>query len=187
MKTFLTIEKTSLTIVLFLLFFSNNAFALEVNNPINEYDSIYKYNALENKNSFPNLATTDDPTSIISTVKELPKVNDLSNDVLKGLQDVSEKHNFSAEQIDNAISSIKSRSGLKTFLVGNSLGVLKFQLAQTKDQILTLNALTLKTTDSTMKIQIDSQIKLLQEEQVKVENFLLEQNNKFPGEFPVYT
>ncbi len=73
---------------------------------------------------------------------------------------------------------LENRSGLATFFVGNNLGVLKFQLVQVNDQIYVLNTLLGESQDDVTKSQINGQIKFLQEEQIKVENSLL-QNNKF--------
>lgn len=173
----LKIKRISLVIiVLFLLLFSNKVLALEVTNSINENDSMYQYNALENKNFFPSLAVAD---TINSVVKELPKGGELPDDITTKLQNINEKQDFSIIQINNAIDTLKNRSGVKTFLVGNSLGILKFQLVQIKDLISTLNALNKKTEDITIKVKINNQTELLKEEQAKVENFILEQKDRF--------
>ncbi len=173
----LKIKRISLIIVLFLLLFSNKVLALEVTNSINDNDSMYQYNALENKNFFPSLAVADIATDNI--VKELPKGGGLPDDITTQLQNIIEKQNFSIIQINNAIDTLKNRNGLKTFLVGNNLGILKFQLVQIKDLISTFNTLNQNTEDNTIKVKINNQIKLLQEEQTKVENFIIEQKDKF--------
>lgn len=159
-----------MTLLVFLPLF--NAQAANVSDPANEYDSMYRYNALENKVSFANYNFKD------STVL-FPELGNVPDDVANKLQDIAEKQNFSTEQIDNAISVLKDENGFKTFLVGNNLGVLKFQLVQIKSNASELNALVLINKDSANKMQIDTQIKSLKEEQAKVENLILEQENKF--------
>ena len=170
------IKKTLFIIILTLLFFSN-ASAAEVTNPINEYDSIYRYNALENKISFAGFPNNNTD----NLAEKLPAESVLSvpDNPLKELQDVTEKQNSSIEKSENAINAIENRNGFKAFLMGNNLGILKFQMVQMRDQASLLEALSLKSQDNINKIQIDKQIKSLKEEQIKVENFILEKDNKF--------
>ncbi len=174
-----TIKKISFTIVLTLLFFSS-AFASETRNTANEYDSMYRYNAIENNSLSPNLLVNN-----TEGLKEKPltKDDETTSDITKQLEDITLKQNFSTETIDNTINAIKKRGGLKTLLIGSNLGVLEFQKVQINNMIFRLNDLTLKTENSTNKIQqidsIDSQIKSLKEEQTKVDNFILKQNKKF--------
>lgn len=173
-----TTKKVSLAMVFALLFFSSTfAFA---NNP-SEDSSMYRYNALENNNFFLSSVANAASNVVISTTSlvEVPKNNKLPDDVSTKLQDVTKKQNFSTEQIQNTISSINSRGGLKAFILGNNLGILKFQLVQINDQIYTLNALFLEAQDGSIKIQIDSQIKFLKEEKTMVEDFILKQKSRF--------
>lgn len=167
------IKKTLFIIVLTLLLFSN-ASAFETTNPINEYNSIYRYNALENKLSFINITNNED-----NLAGKLPANSVLPDNTLKELQDIIEKQNSSTEKSESAINAIENRNGFKTFLMGNNLGILKFQIVQMQDQVSLLEALSLKSQDNINKIQIDKQIKSLKEEQIKVENFVLQQDNKF--------
>ena len=161
-----------LQLALSLLFFSNTNAAEIGNFPDN---NIYKYNALENNLSFFDL--TSNANNL--TENKLPGSQELLAELVKNLQDVTAKQNLSTLQANEAIDTLKNKNGVITFLVGNNLGVLKFQLVQIKDQIYQLNALTPGLEDNIIKIQIDSQVKSLKEEQMKVENFLLEQNKKF--------
>lgn len=170
-----TIKKISVIMVLALLFFSH-AFASEVNSSIDSIDkdnSIYKYNALENKISFSSLINVE------NLPEKYLKSDKLSDDFIKQLQNITEKQNFSINKTENAINTIQNRNKLKTFLIGNNLGILRFQLVQIKDQTYLLGILTLETENNMNKIQIDNHIKLLKEEQIKVEEFILEQENKF--------
>ena len=95
------------------------------------------------------------------------------------LQDITDKQNYSTQQIDEAINTLKKRNRIRTFLIGNKLGTLKFQMVQIKDQATLLEALALKTEYTKNKIQIASQVKFLREEQGNVENFIREKENEF--------
>lgn len=172
-RTKIVIKSISL-ITLFVLLPFLNAQAAEINNPINEYDSIYRYNALENKFSFINIKNNED-----NLAEKLPADSVSPDNNSKELQDVIEKQNSSTEESESAMDAIENRNGFKTFLIGNNLEILKSQVVQMQDQISILEVLSLKSQDNINKIQIDKQMKSLKEEQKKVENFILQQNNKF--------
>ncbi len=131
-------------------------------------DSIYKYNALENKTSFADLVKGEE---IIDTGM-------LHVDITEELQDLTLKQDFSVQQIENAMSSLE-KSEVKNLLLGPDLATLKFQLVQIKEEMTLLAALRERTEDNTIAIQIDNQIEFLKKEQKKVEDFILKQKNEF--------
>ena len=174
-----TAKKTSFALLLSLLFFSST-FASVPNSPINEYDSMYRYNSLENKSNFRSLANNNVDSLEEKHLKNSENEDSESpDDITKKLQDITEKQNYSIEKIENALNALENRNQVKTFLIGKNLGILRFQLVQIKDQAYLLDALIPQTKDSTINFQINNQIKVLKEEQIKVENFILEQENKF--------
>lgn len=179
MNTNKTLKKLSLVMTLGVLFFSNPSVS-KAENPINEnaYDSIYRYSALESKIRFPDVG------NVVYGQEELSEVGDLVADVkkeleIKKLQDIIEKQNFSAEEAERAMDVLSHRDKVTTFLVGNHLGTLRFQLVQIKDQITALNTLALKSTDSEIISLVEKQMGFAKEEQTKVENFLLKEEDKF--------
>lgn len=173
-KTTKIVIKSISLIILFVLLPFLNAQATEINNPINEYDSMYRCNALENHTSFY------DTINIKNNSEEKSFKNiEILTDVTKELQDITKKQDFSTEQIENTINTLKNKNEIQTFLIGNDLGTLRFQLIQIKGLTSMLDILVLKTEDNAIKIQIDDQVKSLKEEQKKVESFVLEQKSKF--------
>ena len=162
--------------MLTLLFFSH-AHANNIDTPIDENDSIYKYSALENKLSFRDFPNNTDVASSKEQSIQSNNVSTEPGDVSVKLENITERQNFSIEQINNAMNVLTNRDKVTTFFIGNNLGILKFQLVQIKDMIYSLEDLSLKS--STNKIEIDNQVNLLKEEEKKVEDFLLEQENKF--------
>lgn len=132
----------------------------------------YKYNALENKSSFVELQKDAD------TTEEAVKRRELERRIQGEWQSIIEKQNFSVGEIAKAVSALRDRNGMKTFLAGNNLSVLRFQLVQIKEIATLLNTLAKKTEDESTKIQIDNQIKFLRQEQKKVESFIFEQKNE---------
>ncbi|MEX2029018.1 MAG: hypothetical protein WD963_00865 [Candidatus Paceibacterota bacterium] len=167
------IKNMSLMVVFTLLPFSSTL-ANEINNPLNTDYSMYKYHALENKTAIFDLVNN------MNNLEEPPEVQSQSGyDAEKEWQQIAKKQNFSLEQITNAMETLKSRNEIRTFLIGNNLSILKFQLVQIKEQMIALNALAQKTKNNVLKTQISDEIEFLQEEQVRVENFIIEQENKF--------
>ncbi|MFA6353424.1 MAG: hypothetical protein WCW93_00610 [Candidatus Paceibacterota bacterium] len=168
------VKKIALLVIPALLF-SFTALANDTNYPINEYDSIYRYNALENKTSFmpSNPGDDSDQSDVMSPVN-----NELTDDIKK-LKDIIERQNSSIEQSENAMKNIMNRNGVETFLLGNNLGILKFQMVQMEDQGYKLKALAFTTKDSTLEIKIKNQIDILNKEKSKVENFIYQRDNNF--------
>src|SRR3989344_6929036 len=97
-----------------ILFFSYSfcffAFANELDNPVNEYDSMYQYHALQNKVSFFNIVNNAD-----NPEEQLSENNLVTYDDTEKLQDITKQQNFSIEKSDNAISAIEDRNGVTTF------------------------------------------------------------------------
>jgi len=171
--------------ILSLLFFPS-AFGNAEAEPKNENDSLYKYNALESKISFFDLNSSDvkssdslvnEESSVLINQKSKEELAE--EEVKKEFQNLTEKINYSMGRIETAVKALENKNRLGTFLIGNNLGILKFQLVQIKDQAYLLETLNKKTEDGDLKIKIDKQVKLLQEEQERVVNFILERESKF--------
>ena len=171
--------------ILSLLFFPS-AFGNAEAEPKNENDSLYKYNALESKISFFDLNSSDvkssdslvnEESSVLINQKSKEEL--VEEEVKEEFQNLTEKINYSMGRIETAVKALENKNRLGTFLIGNNLGILKFQLVQIKDQAYLLETLNKKTEDGDLKIKIDKQVKLLQEEQERVVNFILERESKF--------
>lgn len=132
-------------------------------------------NDFENKISFYNFPNN----TIDNIMDESSRNSELPNDFVKKLQNITARQNFSIKQIDDAMNILNKNSRVKTFLVGNKLGTLKFQIVQIKDQVISLQNLTLDLEYAKNKTQIANQIKFLEEEQEKVENFIREKEKSF--------
>lgn len=177
------LKKTTIKISLIILsivFFSSSVFANGLDEIVDENDSIYRYNALENKIYFPNTISNYNSSNSKEKLSVLGlEIHTATNDNAKKLKDITEHQNSSILESDNAISAIENRYGLKVFFVGNRLGVLKYQLVQMKNQSFVLNTLTLEAENSAIENQINNQVEISEQQQIKVENFILEQEDKF--------
>lgn len=172
-----TIKKIALTIIpiiLLSLFYFSFASANEQSDIEKEYDSIYRYNALENKNFF---AYSIDDSEII-LIEKLPE-NIITVTNADKLEYITKKQASSIEKSDNAISLIENRRKFGTFVFGNKLGILKYQMVQMKDQSHVLYMLLEDAEDVVIENQINSQVDVLALQQTKVENFILKQKDAF--------
>jgi hypothetical protein len=168
-------EKIKISLMILpIIFFSSISIVNANYDSLYEYNSIYKYNALENKTYFP---TTINNTETIE--EKLPEINPVIENNIEKLKNITNKQIDSIEKSDKAISRIENRSDLRTFILGNKLGILKYQMVQMQDQSYVLNALALDTKDTEKENQINNQVNILELQQTKVENFILEQENEF--------
>jgi hypothetical protein len=140
------------------------------NEALSKDSSIYKYNTLENKLS--NLNHIVDPAESTSSQVTVDSFMVESNNIAK-------KQNLSQEQVKEAIDRIESSSKLRTFLVENKLGTLRFQLVQVEDQVHSLRILVVEEIGIENKILIDKQIQVAKEEQKKIEDFLTGHDKQF--------
>jgi len=145
-----------------LLLSSNNAYALEQNNALENHSSV---NSLLNKETTP--------------VFQNPEIIIIEDVVISKLESITTKQNISIQIIDDATGQLKNRSGLKTFLIGNNVGVLKFQLVQIEDQAYRLNNLSLDASNNTEKENIEIQIEILNNKKIEVSKFINEQEQEF--------
>lgn len=157
--------------VLFVVFLSAGSITSAQDMSVSPDDSIYKYNALENKVNF--LKNTDNLN------EELTEDIILIDSNIKKLEDIIKQQISSIKKSEEAMTTIKNVSTLQTFIIGSRLGVLKFQIVQMEDQSYVLKMIALETTDNTIKNNINTQIEILEKEQEKVESFILEQDSKF--------
>ena len=162
-------------VILTIMSFSFCSSVLAQNIPVDQYDSIYQYNALQNKIHFPE-------TGNVAIIPEVALSNNNTatiDDNAKKLKDITEEQNISTEKSDNAITAIENGGSLKTFFIGNKLGTLKYQLVQMKEENRVLVVLALDAKDSATENQINNQVESLKKQQVKVENFILKQEKGF--------
>lgn len=179
MSTQLTTIKKVLLITTFTMLSFSSVIAFEPDNSINEYDSMYKYSAIENNSISPDLVANVSNTS----VKKLPDINNVNqNDFILRLESISEKQNSIFKLLEDAKDEINNRGKIKSFLIGNNLGVLNFQMVQVNNLVFRYNDLLLEIKDTGDVSQIDyilNEIKLLKEKKLEVKNFILEKDKEF--------
>ncbi|MEO5635463.1 MAG: hypothetical protein ABIS26_00965 [Candidatus Paceibacterota bacterium] len=188
------LKKISYALALSLLVFTNaSASTITNTDKIPESESMYKYGALESNIPFAVLASNTELGNISAENKVSNTLNDgaLSSNASpfdtynrdlfeKELEDTIDKQAFSVETLETTMNNInRNNHGFKTFLLGTNLGILKFQLAQIKDQAALLKKMSKETQDAADQALITEHQKILIEEQGKVEDFLFQQENRF--------
>ncbi len=92
---------------------------------------------------------------------------------------IAQQQNDSDATTTKTIEKVQSRNKIKIFLFGSdykNLGVLRSEMVQTRNRIDQLNRAIENATNTT---EIQAQIQTLEQEQVKIENFVKEQEGKF--------
>jgi len=126
-----------------------------------------------------NLSNQDIMNIINGYVEDTVVINEEEQNIIDEIKDVTEKQNYSKEQTNNKLYQIKNKSKAFSFLVGNKLGILRFQLVQVKDQVSRLKDLKEKVNNNIERLQIEDKLKLAEMERIILENTILEQQNRF--------
>jgi len=95
---------------------------------------------------------------------------------------VAQQQNESEATTTIAINKIENRNKIKTFLFGSdykNLGVLRSEIVQTRNRIDQLNRLMGQVENASSTAELQSQIDSLEQEQLKIDNFIKAQEGKF--------
>ncbi|MEK7124384.1 MAG: hypothetical protein AAB877_01725 [Patescibacteria group bacterium] len=98
------------------------------------------------------------------------------------VREIAKEQDESKDKVADGIDKIKNRSNIKTFLIGTdykNIGQLRSEMVKTRNQIAQLNRLLDKTTSEETKTALKEQIKTLEQEQQKIEDFLKANESKF--------
>lgn len=125
--------------------------------------------------------------STVSTfVKSLLDVADREKGKKSGIGEevkvIAQEQNDSSETTVTAMEKVEARKGVKAFLVGTdykNIGVIRSELAKTSNQIERLKEIISKTTNAADKAVLEAQVKVLEDNQVKVDAFVKSHEDKF--------
>lgn len=97
---------------------------------------------------------------------------------------IAQQQNDSDTTTTEVITKVNKRGKIKIFLIGSdykNLGALRSEIVHTRNRISQLNRLIQNATgtNATDTAEIQSQIKTLEQEQTKIENFINAQEGKF--------
>lgn len=95
---------------------------------------------------------------------------------------IAQAQNDSEKSTDEAIQKLEHRSSFKTFFVGTdytSIGEIRSEMQVTANHINQLKTLADRTTDASVKAELQAQITLMEKEQLQLEAFLKAHESQF--------
>lgn len=98
------------------------------------------------------------------------------------IRTIAQQQNQSVTTTIDVIEKVQTRSKIKTFLIGTNyknIGQLRSETVKTSNQIDQLKRLLDKTTSEENKATLQGQVQILEQEQLKIENFLKINEAKF--------
>jgi len=98
------------------------------------------------------------------------------------IKDIADEQDESASTTARAIEKIEHRNKIVTFLFGSdykNLGALRSEIVKTRNRLDQLDRLAERIQNATDTAEIQSQIQNLEQEMIKIENFIKAQEGKF--------
>ena len=121
-------------------------------------------------------------SAVANFVHGLLEIADREGGIGEQVRNIAQQQNQSASETIRAMETVQTRSKIKTFLIGTdykNLGVLRSQIVQTRNRLEQLNKLMENIKNQGDKTELQNQIQTLEQEQVKIENFIKAQENQF--------
>ena len=115
-------------------------------------------------------------------VQELIKVSDKDKQIRQEIKNVAEEEKTESEMVKQKMDKVEKRNKLKSFLIGSdykNLGELKSELMTTQNRLNRLHKSLEKTTSTTIKADLETQISELEAIKTKAESFVKDNESKF--------
>src|SRR4030042_1363447 len=127
--------------------------------------------------------TSEQHRSVVAGfVQSLLQVADREGGIGEQVRTIAQQQNQSASTTIQAMEKVQTRSRVKTFFFGSdykNLGSLRSEMVQTENRLEQLNVVMENVQNEGDKTEIQSQIQTLEQEQIKIENFIKAQEGKF--------
>ena len=145
----------------------------------------------QNKNQEQNTSTAGQQGQIASEqhrsvvsgfVQSLLQVADREGGIGEQVRIIAQQQNQSASTTIQAMEKVQTRSKVKTFFFGTdykNLGTLRSEITQTENRLEQLNTLMVSVQNEGDKTELQNQIQVLEQEQVKIESFIKSQEGRF--------
>lgn len=121
-------------------------------------------------------------SSVSLFVKSLLKIADRDGGIGEQVREVAKAQNESASTTQDAIVEVENKGKFETFLFGSdykNLGKLRTEVVKTENDITKLNNLAERAVNSTVKTELEAQIKALEDARAKVDAFIKAHENSF--------
>jgi len=119
---------------------------------------------------------------VSEVVQKLEKIANEDKKIKTEVEDVAEEETDSSEKVKEKMDAVDKRGGFKTFLIGSdykNLGELRSELVTTDNGLARLNKALEKTTDETIKADLQAQITELSTIKSEAESFVKNIEGKF--------
>lgn len=150
---------------------------------VNE-DSFTKYLALENTATSFEMGETIN--QIVALRVENPEEyeyqvveQDEPKNILLEARDTLQKYNASKEVVEEMLDEKDSVGTVESFVLGTSLGHLKYQLVQIKDHLYRLELLYEESQIYSERVALKAKIEEVEEEKDKLESFIASRDDRF--------
>lgn len=121
-------------------------------------------------------------STVADFVQNLLQVADREGGIGEQVRVIARQQNQSASTTIQAMEKVQTRNKVKTFLFGSdykNLGALRSEMVQTENRLEQLNKLMESAQNEGDKTELQNQIQTLEQEQIKIENFVKTQEGKF--------
>jgi len=120
--------------------------------------------------------------TVSDSVQNLLQVADRQGGIGEKVRLIAQQQNQSADTTIQAMEKVQKRNTVKTFLIGTdykNIGALRSEMVQTRNRLEQLNKLMESVQSEEDKTELQNQIQTLEQEQVKIESFVNDNENKF--------
>jgi cytoskeletal protein RodZ len=121
-------------------------------------------------------------SEVAKVVQSLVKVANKDSNIGEEVRAVAQQEKDSGDKVKEKMNTVEKRNGFKTFLIGSdykNLGDLRSELVTTQNNLDRLNAALEKTTSSTTKAELQTQIDKLSTILTNAKNFIKSEEGKF--------
>ncbi|MDD5068341.1 MAG: hypothetical protein PHS53_02885 [Candidatus Pacebacteria bacterium] len=139
-------------------------------------------NASSTSNAGGSVTAEAHRSTVATFVKTLLAVADREGGIGAEVRAVAQAQNDSATTTASAMAKVEERGAVRTFLFGSdykNLGVIRSQIAVTSNNIDRLKKLLDRTTSVEARAELNAQIQVLQDEQVKLDAFVTAHEDTF--------
>jgi len=124
----------------------------------------------------------DHRSTVANFVMGLENIANRETGIGQQVRTIAQQQNQSASTTMQVMEKVQTRSKVKTFFFGNdykNLGTLRSEMVQTRNRLDQLNQLIENVQSEEEQVELQNQIQILEQEQVKIENFIEAEENKF--------
>lgn len=124
----------------------------------------------------------DHRSAVANFVMGLENIANRETGIGQQVRTIAQQQNQSASTTMQVMEKVQTRSKVKTFFFGNdykNLGTLRSEMVQTRNRLDQLNQLIENVQSEEEQVELQNQIQILEQEQVKIENFIEAEENKF--------